>query len=89
MIIRNIIPPMNLRIYESATGNMSAWSVISQTADEDEIIVVMPYDDAPEKSRNFAGDIILQFDGVFYGADVDAAADAMRGASLSSQKETR
>lgn len=76
---------------ESATGEyVGVGLVISQTADEDEIIVVMPYEDGPgAKAGILPGDIITAVDGVFYGADVDAAADAMRGASLSSPNGTQ
>lgn len=76
---------------ESATGEyVGVGIVISADPDKNEIIVVLPYEDAPgAKAGILPGDIITAVDGVSYGSDTDAAADAMRGANLQNPAGTQ
>ena len=65
--------------------------VISQTTDTNEIIVVLPYEDAPgDKAGILPGDIIVAIDGSPVSGDMlDSTAELMRGKSLASPEGTK
>ncbi len=65
--------------------------VLSATQDTNELVVVMPYEDAPgDKAGVLPGDIITAIDGKPYtGDDLDEAADTMRGSNLPNAKGTQ
>ena len=65
--------------------------VLSATQDTNELVVVMPYEDAPgDKAGVLPGDIITAIDGEPYtGDDLDEAADTMRGSDLPNAEGTQ
>lgn len=65
--------------------------VLSAAQDTNDIVVVMPYEDAPgDKAGVLPGDIITAIDGEAYtGDDLDKAADKMRGSDLPNAEGTQ